>query len=514
MNFLGLRLCDHDSSITYTVDDKVWYYKHERDLQQKHYAPRDLTSWAHSLERYSYCRTGETFDPKDVDAIGIVLDCHMYPRIQTDEKKLVEQIEIPVFRDIGYDCPIYRIDHHYAHMLSAWPLGIESDVNFVYDGFGDDKITFTAYHGDERFQRYTTNDAPSFGGVLGDLGGHILKLQGSPHDMAGKVMALKAYGRLTPECLEKTKLECHTYDMGIEGIRDLWNLEYIERLIHQGEEEDHKVLDQIQFCHSVTEDTLVNHFVKSSRPNDTILYSGGVALNTIVNSKIKKVRPNLNIIPHCADEGLTLGIVEWLRRQWKQPEFDRSGFPFWQDDEAPAERPSPKTITQVAEYIADGRIVGWYQGHGELGPRALGNRSILMRPDLADGKEFLNKRVKHREWFRPFGASVIEDKVSDYFVWEGKSDYMLYCMDVRDPETFKSITHADGTCRPQTVGEDKEDYYDLISVFEELTGLPMVLNTSLNNGGKPIAGRVSDALQLLHDTDLDVLCVGDTIYTK
>ena len=87
-------------------------------------------------------------------------------------------------------------------------------------------------------------------------------------------------------------------------------------------------------------------------------------------------------------------------------------------------------------------------------------------------------------------------------------------MDVKDPETFKSITHADGTCRPQTVGEDKEDYYNLISVFEELTGLPMLLNTSLNNGGKPIAGRVSDALQLLHDTDLDVLCVGDTIYTK
>lgn len=374
MNFLGIRLCDHDSSITYTKDSSVWYYKHERDFQQKHYAPRDLTSWAHSLERYSYCRTGEPFDPKDVDAIGIVLDCHMYPRIVTDEKKLVELINIPVFKDIGYDCPVFRIDHHYAHMLSAWPLGIESDVSFVYDGFGDDKITFTAYHGDERFQRYTTEDAPSFGGVLGDLGGHVLKLQGSPHDMAGKVMALKAFGKLTPECLEKTKAECDTHRIGIEGIRDLWNLEYIENMIYQDEynKENHKVIDHIQFCHEITEDILVNHFMNSSKHNDTILYSGGVALNTIVNAKIKKVRPNLNIIPHCADEGLTLGIVEWLRKHYEQPEFDRSGFPFWQNDEAPAERPSPKTITQVAEYIADGKIVGWYQGHGAVGPRALG----------------------------------------------------------------------------------------------------------------------------------------------
>ena len=110
--------------------------------------------------------------------------------------------------------------------------------------------------------------------------------------------------------------------------------------------------------------------------------------------------------------------------------------------------------------LADGKIVGWYQGHGEVGPRALGNRSILMDPSVKDGKDIINDKVKHREMFRPFGASILSDELKNYFDWEYESPYMLYVMDVKDKFSFGSITHFDGTCRPQTVEPEHEDYYN------------------------------------------------------
>ena len=191
----------------------------------------------------------------------------------------------------------------------------------------------------------------------------------------------------------------------------------------------------------------------------------------------------------------------------------KEGFPFMQDDEAPS-RPSTKTIKDTAELLAQGKIVGWYQGHGEIGPRALGNRSILMNPFDPQGKDWINNKVKHREPFRPFGASVLENKVSRYFYWNGPSRYMLYVTDVLEPEKFPTITHADGTCRVNTVPPEQEDYHMLLQEYEKLTGVPILLNTSLNNGGRPIAGRVCDALELYYKTDLDTLVVGDEIKNK
>ena len=124
------------------------------------------------------------------------------------------------------------------------------------------------------------------------------------------------------------------------------------------------------------------------------------------------------------------------------------------------------------------------------------------------------KKVKHREFFRPFGASILEDKTTKYFDFEGKSEYMLYVMDVLDKKSFPAITHVDGTCRIQTVSKNLTTYHSLISEFEKITGLPMLLNTSLNNGGKPICGHIKDALKLFSESNLDILVIGDEIYLK
>ena len=166
---------------------------------------------------------------------------------------------------------------------------------------------------------------------------------------------------------------------------------------------------------TVTEKVYVDTFERYTEVDDVICYSGGVAQNTVINSEIRKVRPDLHIPPHCNDSGLSLGAVEFLRRYYDQEDFDTTGFPFWQDDEAPSTPPSIKTIKETAERLARGEIVAWYQGHGEVGPRALGNRSILMNPSVENGKSVINGKVKNREFYRPFGASVLEEKAKNYF---------------------------------------------------------------------------------------------------
>jgi carbamoyltransferase len=136
-----------------------------------------------------------------------------------------------------------------------------------------------------------------------------------------------------------------------------------------------------------------------------------------------------------------------------------------------------------------------------------------MRPDIPNGKDIINQKVKHREWWRPFGASVKQDKASKYFDLDN-SPYMLYTAKVLKDD-LPSITHADGTCRHQTVTPEQNSvFYNLLDAFESKTGLPVLLNTSLNLGGKPIAGKIEEAVELFQNSEMDALCVGDELYVK
>jgi carbamoyltransferase len=493
MKFIGLRLCEHDSNISYSNGIKVKYYKSERDLQIKHHGYNDLNQWTKIIKRWG-------INPKEVNAICIVLDCYRYPYLRCNEKNLYEIIDIPLFKSMGFECPIFRVDHHYAHLLSTWTLGVNSDFGFVFDGFGDDLITHSVFKNNKRVIEYRNDKYQSLGLILSEVG-NILELHGDPLDHAGKVMALKGYGTAT------------AYDkiINLKNLNQLWDFKYLISIKNNPK----KVCEYLSTCHAYTEKIYTDHFKNYSKKNDIIFYSGGIAQNTIINSAIKKERPNLQIPPHCNDEGLSLGAIEFLRNYYNQEKFDCSGYPYWQDDEVPQNLPSHKTIKEAAERLAKGNIVGLYQGKGEIGSRALGNRSILMNPVISNGKDKLNQKVKHREWFRPFGATILENKVSEYFDWNEPSPYMLYVMNIIDTNSFPSITHVDGTCRIQTVSsQQNEIYYSLICEFEKLTGLPMLLNTSLNNGGKPICGFINDALELLESTELDSLVIGDDIYSK
>ena len=174
-------------------------------------------------------------------------------------------------------------------------------------------------------------------------------------------------------------------------------------------------------------------------------------------------------------------------------------------------------LGDVAGHIASGRIIGWFQGAAELGPRALGNRSILCDPRPAEMKDILNQRVKHREWFRPYAPSVLAERSRDYFDLDRGSPYMLLVADVKPERQSEvaGITHVDGTARVQTVTRlENPRYYDLIKRFDDITGVPMLLNTSFNVRGETIVNSPLDALECFLFTDLDYLILGDYLIAK
>jgi carbamoyltransferase len=174
---------------------------------------------------------------------------------------------------------------------------------------------------------------------------------------------------------------------------------------------------------------------------------------------------------------------------------------------------------KVASEIADGKIVAWFQGRSECGPRSLGHRSILARPDRTDLKNYLNSHIKFRENFRPYGCTCIWEKAHEIFnVPAGfENPFMSFAVPVNEKwkQKLQHVTHVDGTSRMQTLHESQEPlFYKLLLEVEKLTGLPLVLNTSLNIMGEPILETIEDAERFFKDSAVDGLCIGNVWITK
>ena len=174
-----------------------------------------------------------------------------------------------------------------------------------------------------------------------------------------------------------------------------------------------------------------------------------------------------------------------------------------------------KLISTCANLISDGKIVGWYQGRMEWGPRALGNRSILADPRRAEMKDILNEKIKHRESFRPFAPSILEEYAFEYFDIPVLSPYMLMVAPVKKPEIIPAVTHVDGTGRLQTVSKNSNPlYHELISEFYRITNVPVIINTSMNVMGQPIVNTPEQAYEMITKTDMDYLFMGNYMVKK
>jgi carbamoyltransferase len=269
-----------------------------------------------------------------------------------------------------------------------------------------------------------------------------------------------------------------------------------------------------------------------------VCLSGGVAFNCVANGKIFDATPfeQVYVHPAAGDAGLAVGAAfyAWHQILGKPRSFvmDHAYWgPGYSRDEIRqaiecngiaqkgyriAELPEEELIRRTAANIADGKIIGWFQGRAEWGPRALGNRSIVADPRRTEMKEILNRRVKHREIFRPFAPSILAEATAEYFEKSHASPFMALAYSVRRDKRARipAPTHVDGTGRLQTVTREANPrYHALISAFRGLTGVPVVLNTSFNDN-EPIVCRPEEALDCFLRTQMDALAVGNYLITK
>jgi carbamoyltransferase len=497
MKLLSLRLCEHDSNISYFDGEKLHYYKSERTLQIKHHGFNNLWEWRRVIKQLW------NLDPSDLDEIAIVLDpwAHNLPCDNED-----------FFPSTAYDyfpapCPVSRINHHLAHSLSTWIItDREPDISFVFDGFGDHDVSWTVIRNNQIIDKGSLTINGSLGTELAQAGRHLGVTADNGLDLAGKVMGLQSYGKIDTEYLKFLE----QFDM--YSIKQIFDLDNWLNYTRDPTLANLKLLDWISTVHYRCGQVLLDYFSKFADSDELISYTGGVAQNVIWNTVLKNKFKNLIVPPHCADDGLSLGSIEWLRRKHHLPKFKLENFPYCQTDHSPIEHPTDEIIKKTAEFLSQGKIVAWYQGNGEIGPRALGNRSILMDPRLVDGKDKINQ-IKNREFYRPFGASILQEFKNEYFHLDFDNPYMLY-IGFAKKDYLNSITHVDGTCRVQTVGDENIYFRKLLQEFFRLTDCPVLLNTSLNLAGKPISGYPDNALELFDSSKIDILIIGNTLYHK
>ena len=260
--------------------------------------------------------------------------------------------------------------------------------------------------------------------------------------------------------------------------------------------------------------------------------AGGVALNGVANGHILRRAPvdDLFIQPAAGDAGGAMGAALWVwHAQLRQPRLPRLPTvylgPGFSDEQIRQtlehygavykHMDRQPMLDAVAEKIDSSRVVGWYQGRMEWGPRALGHRTILADARVEDMRDVFNWKIKKREGFRPFAPTVLEDHVNNVFELDRPSPYMLLVTQVREDQNLPAITHVDGSARIQSINRDDEPlYYDLIDTFRKRTGCPVVVNTSMNVRGEPIVCTPEDAYLCFMRTDMDDLAVGPYLLSK
>jgi len=437
--------------------------------------------------------------------------------------------------------PVVNVPHHHSHAAMFFVSPFEDALVLVMDGYGDD-CSSSAYVGrGNRLERLWSTGIMNSAGLVYTFVTDYLGFAGFGDE--GKVMALAAYGgdtyverfrdviRPTPDGGYAVNMDYFSYD--IYGQLSPFKRKFLDTFgppRQRGEPLTDRHRD-IAFALQAVIEEIVLHRVRTllkQHPQRDLCLSGGVALNCVANAKILEHTDVRRLwVPPCAsDTGAPLGSALWhyhqdlghtrsyelkhalLGKAYGEEEIvgalESAGLSYHRMGEV-------QLLARVAKDLADGRIVGWFQGRFEMGPRALGNRSILADPRRPEMRDVLNAKVKQREPFRPFAPAVLVERASEFFEIDQPDPFMTLAPRVRaeSRDRIPAAVHVDGTGRIQTVERSSNPrYYGLIEAFGRLTGVPILLNTSFNRS-EPIVASPADAIQCYLKSGMDVLVLGD-----
>ena len=564
---LGISCYYHDSAAALLQDGHVIAAVEEERFSRKKFDddfPKMAIEW---------CLQEAKISPSEIDSVAFydkpilkferLLDNYiavaprgLYSFVNTIPKWLHKRLWIKndIMKSLdGFKGEIVFPEHHLSHAsYSFFTSPFDESAILTTDGVGEWSTTSIGVGSDNSVKLLQDIRWPHSLGLFYSAFTYFLGFQVNEGEY--KLMGLSSYGKPKYYDLILENLIDVKKDGSIHLNMDYFAFTYDKVMTNQKFSElfgikrrnEDAEMKQIHFdigasVQKVLEDVLLRmvEYLYQKTKSKNLCLGGGVALNGVANYRILKESSfdNIHIPPSPGDAGSAVGAAQYLyyshHKQNRKMESDTTKriienvyvgpsfssdeirkfldgknlkYEIFNDDEL---------VKHCAKLIMEGNVVGWYQGKMEWGPRALGNRSILADPRQKEMKDILNEKIKHRESFRPFAPSILEEYTSEYFDMDIPSPYMLMVSPVKKPEKIPAVTHVDGTGRLQTVSKNSNPlYYKLINEFYNLTGIPIIINTSMNVKGEPIVNTPEQAYNMLTKTDMDCVFLGNFMVKK
>lgn len=559
MNILGLNYYFHDSTACLVIDGKIAVaIEEERLTREKH-------TRAFPEKAIDRCLSVAGLNPKDIDAVAVSIR----PSKDWTRKVFYGLTHIPsaprfVGADLGRGLgrqfvfwnwyrntwpkngpKVYSVPHHVAHAAGTFLVSPYEDAAIMsIDGSGEWATSFVGQGNGNHVTCFSESFSPNSLGSFYEAATEFCGFRTNYDE--GKTMGLAPFG--DPEVFGKTVDRIVTVDA--KGVIRM-DMSYFEHRFwrnqrcspkfiaafgspRKGKEFETNHKNVAAAFQKVLEERALNlcSVLRKRTKSRYLIIAGGVALNSVMNGRILREAgfDDIYVMPAAGDNGTAIGAAFHVYNTvLNQPRVFVHDNPFlgtsYSDEhigkvisECKLSAKRHDNISSVAaRMLADGMILGWFQGRMEIGPRALGNRSILANPTLPYMKDKINAEVKHREAFRPFAPSVTVEAKDRYFDIIGESPVMLKVCPVKPQmrDLLPAITHVDGSARLHSVSKPiNPPFHDLLEKFGALTGTPVLLNTSFNIQGEPIIESPEDAIRCFFSTGLDALVVGSFLITK
>lgn len=558
INIIGISAGYHDSACCLMQDGIVIAAaQEERFSRVKH-----DKSFPRRAFRYCLEQSGLTIADIDCmafyedpcDKLGRQIWMSLVPGISAGRREAIfdclarSQPQQIIRETFGYEGPIEIADHHLSHAASSYYFsGFEEAAILTVDGVGDWPTTTYSHGRGPHIERFEQVDFPD---SLGFFYSAITSYLGfKVNDAEYKVMGLAPYGK--PVYKDQLRELVRTGSEGQYSLNmkyfaflseDRMHSEELSRLLgHPPRVPESQILpfhkDVARSLQVVLEEVLLEkvNYLHSKVPSENLCMAGGVALNCVANGRILREGPfkRLFVQPAASDAGGALGAaaVAHVRLTGNSPEKKQMdqvylGPGFSSVDAYEVLRASSakfrdyrgkqdELIRAVVDQIIEGKVIGWFQGRMEFGPRALGARSIIADARRSDMRDRINALVKKREAFRPFAPAVLEEKAAEHFQLPHRSPFMLETCQVNSLIDMPAITHVDGSARVQTVDSNSNPRFAaLLEEFYRRTGCPVLLNTSFNMRGEPIVCTVVDAMMCFVRSKIDFLVVEDFLIDR